>query len=101
MFRDEYVPPVERERLAHEFLSLKQKKESVTEIMRMFHERAMLCPEHVSSNQACMRWNLIILRRDIREFVANSSYRTFFELQENSRRREIELETQVGEEAES
>ena len=44
---------------------------------------------------------LSILRRDIREFVANSSHRTFSELQENARKREIELETQVREEAES
>ena len=47
MFCDEYVPPVERERLAHEFLSLRQKTESVTVITRMFHERALFCPEHV------------------------------------------------------
>ena len=44
---------------------------------------------------------LSILRRDIREFVANSSYRTFAELQANARKREIELETQAREEAES
>ena len=32
LFRDEYVPKVERERLEQEFLSLKQKTESVIEI---------------------------------------------------------------------
>ena len=37
MFRDEYVPQVERERLAQEFLTLKQGTESVTAITRMFH----------------------------------------------------------------
>ena len=50
--------------------------------------------EHVSQY-------LSILRRDIREFVVNSSYRTLAELQTNSRRREIELETQTREEKES
>ena len=40
---------MERESLAQEFLSLKQEIESVTEITKMFHERAMFCPEHVSS----------------------------------------------------
>ena len=49
MFRDEYVPPIERERLAQEFLSIKQGTESMTVIPRMFHERALFCPEHVSS----------------------------------------------------
>ena len=44
---------------------------------------------------------LSILRRDIWEFVANSTYRTFVELQANARKREIELETQAREEAES
>ena len=37
MFCDEYVPLVERERLAQEFLTLKQGTESVTVITRMFH----------------------------------------------------------------
>ena len=43
---------------------------------------------------------LSILRRDIREFVANSSYRLLAELQTNARRREIELEIQAREEGE-
>ena len=41
------------------------------------------------------------MRRDIREFVSNLTYWTFAELQANARKREIELETQAREEAES
>ena len=41
-----------------------------------------------------------ILRRYIREFVVNSSYRTLAELQTNARRKEVELETQTSEEKE-
>ena len=67
----------------------------------MFHERVMFCPEHMSTEQERVSRYLSILRRDIREFVANSSYRTFFELQANARKREIELETYAREEAES
>ena len=70
-------------------------------ITRMFHERALFFPEHMATEQARMSRYLSILRRDIREFVVNSSYRTFAELQENSRKREIELETQAREEAAS
>ena len=100
MFRDEYVPQVERERLAQEYLTLKQGTESVTVITKMFHERALFFPELVSTEQARMSRYLSILRRDIREFVANSTYQTFTELQENARKREIELETQAREETE-
>ena len=54
MFRDAYVPMVERERLAQELLSRKKKKESVTVITRMLHDRALFYPEHVSTEQARM-----------------------------------------------
>ena len=79
--------------MAQEFLSLKQKTETVTEITIMFHERALFCPGHVSTEQARVSRYLTILRRDIWEFVANSSYQTLAELHTNSRKREIELET--------
>ena len=82
-------------------LPLKQGTESVTVITRMFHERALFFPEHVSTEQAHMSRYLSISRRDIYEFVANSTYRTFAELQENARKREIELETQAKADAES
>ncbi|KAL7584909.1 uncharacterized protein LOC128127083 [Lactuca sativa] len=101
MFRDEYVPPVERERLVQEFLALKQGTDSVAAITRKFHERAMFCPELVATEQARMSRYLGVLRREIREFVSNSTYHTFTELQANARKREIELETQAREEAES
>lgn len=49
MFINEFVPVVEREMLAPEFLSLKKKTKTVTKITSMFHERALFCPEHVSN----------------------------------------------------
>ena len=48
MFSTRYVSRVERERLAQEFLELKQDSESVTEIAKMFFVRAMFCPEFTS-----------------------------------------------------
>ena len=66
--------------MAKEFLSHKQKTDSVTEITRMLHERALFCPEHVSIEQARVSRYLSTLRRDIREFVENSSYRTLAKL---------------------
>ena len=51
MFRVEFIPVVECERLAHEFLSLKQKIETVTEITKMFHDRDLFFLEHVSRSR--------------------------------------------------
>ena len=48
MFSTRYVSRVERERLAQEFLDLRQDKESVAEITRLFTERVMFCPEFAS-----------------------------------------------------
>ena len=48
MFHSRYIPWVEHEQLAQEFLELKQDSESVTEISRMFSEREMFCPEFSS-----------------------------------------------------
>ena len=56
MFSTRYVPRVERERLAQEFLELKQDSESVTEITRMFTERAMFCPEFASEQAQMSRY---------------------------------------------
>ena len=96
-----FVPVVERERFSQEFLSLEQKNETVIEIIHKFYERALFFPEHVSTEQARVSRYLIILRRDIREFVANTTYRTLAKLQTNARRRDIELETQAKEERET
>ena len=68
--------------------------------MRMFHERAYFSPEHVSTKQARVSQYLSILRRDIREFMENSSYRILVELQTNARRREIKMQIQTIKEGE-
>ena len=48
MFHTCYITWVERERLAQEFLDLRQGSESVMEITRMFTERAMFCAKFAS-----------------------------------------------------
>ena len=96
MFNTRYVSRVERERLAQEFLELKQDSESVTEITRMFTEKAMFCPEF-ASEQAQMTRYLSMLKRDIRQFVSMQRCETLLELQEAARRRELEIELQLRE----
>ncbi|CAH1445284.1 unnamed protein product [Lactuca virosa] len=96
MFRARYIPRVERERLAQEFLSLRQDGESVTEITRMFAERAMFCPKF-ASEQAQMTRYLSMLKTDIRQFVSTQRCDTLLELQETARRRELEIEQKLRE----
>ena len=44
-----YVTLVERERLAQEYLDLRQGTETVSEITKMFTERAIFCLEFAAS----------------------------------------------------
>ena len=48
MFCSQYIPLVERERLAQEYLDLRQGTEMVMENAKMFTDRAMFCPEFVT-----------------------------------------------------
>ena len=70
MFCVRCVPLVERERLDQEYLDLRQTIESVTEITKMFIERALFCLEFAASEQAYMTWYLSKLKTDIRKFVS-------------------------------
>ena len=79
MFRTRYVPRVEREWLAHEFLTLRQDGESVMEITRMFTERAMFCPEFASEQSQMTRY-LSMLKTDIRQFVSTQRCDTLLDL---------------------
>ena len=65
--------------------------ESVTEITRMFTERAKFCPEF-ASEQAQMTRYLSMLKTDIYQFVSTQRCDTLLELQEAARRRELEIE---------
>lgn len=97
MFRTKYVPLVERKRLFHEYLSLNQKTKSVTEITKIFTERALLCPEYGASEEFQMSYYLSIPKMEICEFVSTQRYGSLSELQSFTRKREIQIETQTRE----
>lgn len=97
MLRTRYVPLVERERLAHKYLDLRHRIDSVTKITKMFIDRTLFCPEFAACKQAQMTRYLSMLKKDIRQFVSTQHYGTLVELQEASRRREIELELHTRE----
>lgn len=63
MFHTEYVPLVDRERLAHEYLSLRQRIESVMEIIKMFTERALFFAEYVGPEHVQMSRYLSMLKK--------------------------------------
>ena len=78
MFCTRYIPRVECEGLAQEFLEMRQGTESVTEITRMFTDRVMFCPEF-ASKQAHMTRYLHMLKTDIKQFVATQQCDTLLE----------------------
>ena len=86
MLRSIYIPLVERERLAHECLDLRQTIESVTEITKMFTERAFFCLDFATSEQAQMTQYLSTIKMDIRQFVSTQSYGSLTGLQDAIRR---------------
>lgn len=65
MLRTKYVPLVTRDRLTHEYLSLKLTIESVMEIIKMFTERALFFLEYAASKQVQMSRYLSMLKTKI------------------------------------
>ncbi|KAJ9556780.1 hypothetical protein OSB04_011394 [Centaurea solstitialis] len=94
MFRAEFVPQIEVERLTTEFLEMEQTTESVTEITNKFLERALFCREYVQNERMKMYRYRNILKPEIREFVAMAQCDSFQQMQEKARSRELELERQ-------
>ena len=70
MFCSCYVPLVEREKLAQEYLDLREGSETVTKITKMFTKSVMFYPEFVASEQAQMTRYLSMLKMEIRQFVS-------------------------------
>lgn len=85
IFRAKYVPLVERKRLEHECLSLKQMTKSVPKITKMFKERALFCPEYVASEQAQMSRYLRMLKKEIRECVSTQQHQALTEMHSSTR----------------
>lgn len=94
-FRAEYVPPVEMERIAKEFLELTQTSETVKEMNRKFTEMALFCPQYAASEEMKMSRYKDMLRTEIREFISTAQYASLSAMMDAARRRELELETQA------
>ncbi|KAL4582748.1 hypothetical protein LXL04_007307 [Taraxacum kok-saghyz] len=94
-FRVQYVPQVEMDRLAREFLTLEQTTESIPELNRKFNEMALFCPQYAADEGMKIARYTQMLRTDIREFVVAYPRSSLAELMDAARRREMEVEMQV------
>ncbi|KAL4568026.1 hypothetical protein LXL04_023626 [Taraxacum kok-saghyz] len=94
-FRTQYVPQVEMDRLAREFLTMEQTTESIPELNRKFNEMALFCPQYATDEGMKMARYTQMLRTDIREFVVAYPRTSLAELMDAARRREMEVEMQI------
>ncbi|KAJ9561695.1 hypothetical protein OSB04_006855 [Centaurea solstitialis] len=93
-FQTEYVPRVEMQRLANEFMNLQQTTESVNEITKKFTDLSIFCPRLAADDEWMMTRYIQMLRPEIREFMNNPLYTSMRMLVEAARRRELEIQSQ-------
>lgn len=65
----------------------------MTEITKIFIERALFFLEYAASEQVLMYCYLSMLKTDIHEFVLTQMYSHLSELQSFAQRRDLEIET--------
>ena len=91
-FRAEFAPAVEFQRMAREFLDMRQTTEIVVEITTKFRERALLVPQYAGDEDMRRTRYHNMLQVDIREHVSFSAYPTLDSMIARAKDREIDLE---------
>ncbi|KAJ9556611.1 LOW QUALITY PROTEIN: hypothetical protein OSB04_011225 [Centaurea solstitialis] len=94
LFKEQYVPLVEVERLTGEFLNMEQTTESVNEITDQLLEKSLFCRDYVINEPMKMYWYAQIIKLEISEFVIMANCKSFHEMHARARTRELELERQ-------
>ncbi|KAJ9544397.1 hypothetical protein OSB04_024104 [Centaurea solstitialis] len=94
MFKAEFVPQIEVQRLTTKFLQMVQTTASVNEITDRFQERSLFCRDYVVNKRMKMYRYTQILKPDVREFVVMAQCTLFQQMHERARARELELERQ-------
>ncbi|KAJ9546377.1 hypothetical protein OSB04_018920 [Centaurea solstitialis] len=92
MFDEQFAPRIEKERITTEFLRLTQTTETVNEITDQFLEKSLFCPDYVNNDSMKMFRYLRILRPDIKEVVTTARCKSFTEMVEVARTRELYLD---------
>ncbi|KAJ9546535.1 LOW QUALITY PROTEIN: hypothetical protein OSB04_019078 [Centaurea solstitialis] len=83
----------ERERITVEFLKLAQTTETVNEITDQFLEKSLFCPDYVGNETMKMYRYQGVLKPEIREFVSTATCKSFKEMVEKARSRELFLDS--------
>ncbi|KAJ9546585.1 hypothetical protein OSB04_019128 [Centaurea solstitialis] len=91
---NKFAPSIEKERINVEFLKLTQTTETVNEITDQFLEKSLFYPVYVSNEAMKMYYYKGVLKPDIREFVATVICKSFSQMVEVARVRELYLEEQ-------
>ncbi|KAJ9551937.1 hypothetical protein OSB04_015982 [Centaurea solstitialis] len=91
---EQFAPRIEKQRITSEFLNLAQTTETVNEITDQFLEKSLFCPDYVSTEEMKMFRYQGVLKPEIQEFVATARCKTFNDMVDVARTRELFLEEQ-------
>ncbi|KAJ9547556.1 hypothetical protein OSB04_020099 [Centaurea solstitialis] len=94
LFNEQFSTRIEKESITTEFLRLTQTTETVNEITDQLLEKSLFCPDNVSNEAIKMYRYRGVLKLDIREFVAREMCKSFNQMVEVARARELYLEEQ-------
>ncbi|KAI3522357.1 hypothetical protein L1887_00076 [Cichorium endivia] len=95
IFKEQFMPMIEVERVTKEFLCLEQTTETVNELTAKFMEKSVFCLEYVATERMKMFRFSNMLKTEIREFVVTAKCQNLNEMIDVARTRELELETQA------
>ncbi|KAI3518313.1 hypothetical protein L1887_06895 [Cichorium endivia] len=95
IFKEQFMPMIEVERVTKEFLCLEQTTETVNELTAKFMEKSVFCPEYVATERMKIFRFSNMLKTEIREFVVTAKCQNLNEMIDVARTRELELETQA------
>ncbi|KAJ9558865.1 hypothetical protein OSB04_013479 [Centaurea solstitialis] len=91
---EQFAPRIEKQRITSEFLNLAQTTETVNEITDQFLEKSLFCPDYVNTEEMKMFRYQGVLKPEIQEFVATARCKTFNDMVDVARTRELFLEEQ-------
>lgn len=97
LFREEFSPPAEIEKLKGEFLAIDQGNKSIAEYSKSFHEKARFCPEYTSNIKLLSDHFYRHLNIYIRESIDPTIYNTVAKMLNRALVREKDLQARVVE----
>ncbi|GJY22115.1 zinc finger, CCHC-type, retrotransposon gag domain protein [Tanacetum coccineum] len=90
IFLKNFSPEAWLKKLRREFLNIKQMNKTVNEFIGNFLDQAWFCPEYMENVKRLMDHYHEALRKEIREFFQLQNFKTFDQLVNAARERELE-----------